>query len=451
MVFLYNLAFLSFGLFYSPIFLSKIKQASDPKLLIRQRLGIFTRAWREKITTKKVIWIHAVSVGEVMAVKKFVEEFLRQTAEFHIVLTTVTPTGQKVAKELEGERITVCYFPFDLTLPVRSFFRTLQPQCLLLVETEIWPNGLVEAERQRVPVGIINARLSAKSFSRYRLLGGIFRPLLKKLNFILAQSQPDADRFIELGMDRERVHVLGNIKFDHLSLDSFNVPASDALRHEWGLSPIDKIFIAGSTHPGEEEILMRVFFQLRAEVPGFKMIVAPRHIERSEALCREFRKRNIRIRLFREPNPPPEFEVGVLNQIGILKNLYCMADMVFMGGSLIKHGGQNPIEAACFKRPIIHGPYVFNFEEIYHRLDEEGGALMVRDEAQLVLASRRLFHDPHESRRLGENAFAIVRKHLGATQRHLDWLFDYLLQNNMERGNDVRAHQKLSTPVSRRP
>ena len=165
--FLYNLAFAAFGIFYLPIFLVKLRQAEDPKMLWRERRGIFPKAWVEKFAGKKIVWLHAVSVGEVMAVEKFIQEWRTSAPEYELLLTTVTPTGQRIAKKFASERVHVCYFPFDLTPVVKRFLDFLKPVGLLLVETEIWPNLLTEAKRRNIPVGVINARLSERSFRRF--------------------------------------------------------------------------------------------------------------------------------------------------------------------------------------------------------------------------------------------------------------------------------------------
>ncbi|MBI3313396.1 MAG: 3-deoxy-D-manno-octulosonic acid transferase [Candidatus Omnitrophica bacterium] len=437
----YNAVFAVFSLFYLPVFLMKIRQSSDPQRLIKQRLGIFSLGRRQKLLNKRVIWIHAVSVGEVMAVKKFLQGFLDRFPYYHVMLTTVTPTGQKVARQLKTERVSIRYFPFDLSWSVRKFFEALHPEYLFLVETEIWPNLLIEAARRGVPVGILNARLSAKSQRRYRRILPLARPLFERLSFVLAQTEEDGARFQSLGVQPKRVFVLGNMKFDNLPVPD---PRDlEALRREWGFEKDDQIFIAGSTHLGEETILKEVFARLRQEFPRLKMIVAPRHIERSEALKTMFSTPPFQAVLAYGESQLQNFDILILNKIGILKNLYQIADIVFMGGSLIKHGGQNPIEPAYFKRAMVHGPYTFNFEVVYRALDQETGAVLVRDQDELAMTLKGLLQNTNECLQLGENAFSVIHRLQGATGRHLDWMQKFLFPQAVERKNNDSPCEKL--------
>jgi len=249
----YNLAYSLFGIFYLPLFLRRLKQAENPKKLLSERLGFWPNSTASSNRrAQKLIWIHAVSVGEVMAVKSFLEGFLNRFPGYQILLTTVTPTGQSVAKTFTtNPRVNLAYFPFDFTFSCRSFFRKWKPECVCLVETEIWPNFLVEAEKAQVPVGIINARLSEKSAGRYGKARTIFRPLFEQLSFVLAQTREDAARFIHLGVSQDRVETLGNIKFDNVQCAPEKFGDDFALRTKWGFNSEDKIWILGSTHPGE--------------------------------------------------------------------------------------------------------------------------------------------------------------------------------------------------------
>ena len=449
----FNVAYFIFALFYFPVFLGKSKQAANFGELIRQRLGIFNKNVKQQFAAKRVVWLHAVSVGEVMAMRKFSEELLAAHPEFHILLTTVTPTGQSIAKEMESERLTAVYCPFDFSFVCKRFFETFHPEALLLAETEIWPNLLMQAKQFHIPAGILNARLSAKSASRYGRFGFIFRPLFEGLDFVLTQTEIDRERFVRLGVSEARVQTLGNMKFDNVT---FHLPAAStavSLKQEWGFNASDPIWIAGSTHPKEEETVLRAFCHLRDSFPSLKMILAPRHIERSVQIAAQIRKLGLKTALATgkpaknstADRPAEEnFDVLVLNQLGTLKHLYQIADVVYVGGSLVKRGGQNPIEPASYKKPIVHGPYIFNFEKIYRDLDQEGGALVIRDEAQLIFAVRRLFLEESERVAMGERAFEKVRSLQGATQRHLEWVSRLLLERSHERNHHhEQVHEKL--------
>ncbi|MBU9889659.1 MAG: 3-deoxy-D-manno-octulosonic acid transferase [Candidatus Omnitrophica bacterium] len=475
--FFYDLAFMMFAVFYAPIFLMKLRQAEDPHALWRERRGIFPASWSEKFRGKKVVWLHAVSVGEVMAVEKFFQEWFAASGEYDFVLTTVTPTGQRIARRFEGERVHVCYFPFDLRAVAERFFGTFNPVCLLLVETEVWPNVLAAAARRDIPVGMINARLSERSLERYRTFSWVFRPFWKQLKFVLAQTAEDAERFRRLGVPSEAVRDMGNMKFDQS-------PASDrlkglpttvpnnpekferglgqvawtgtegadtaGLREAWGCGPGDLVWIAGSTHPGEEEVLAKVFTVLRPRFPALKLILAPRHIERSRSLLKRMQRFSFKTVLSTQRKEGESFDILVLDRVGLLKNLYLIADLVFMGGSLVPHGGQNPIEAARFEKAILHGPHVFNFQKIYRELDRDGGALEVPAQDELSSAAAEFLAQESRRHEAGRKAFQTVNRLRGASKRQAGWILSFLASRPpRERIVPDGQTQKLFSAVGR--
>ncbi|MFH1800340.1 MAG: 3-deoxy-D-manno-octulosonic acid transferase [Candidatus Omnitrophota bacterium] len=470
--FLYNLAFAIFGALYFPIFLTKLRQAEDPDVLWKERRGIFPKDWAEKFSGKKIVWLHAVSVGEVMAVEKFIREWLASATGYELLLTTVTPTGQRIAKKLAGERVHVCYFPFDLTQVVKRFLDLFRPVCLLLMETEIWPNLLTEAKRRNIPVGIINARLSERSFKRYKTFPWLFKPLWEKLDFVLAQSEEDAARFRKLGVTKESVRDMGNMKFDQAEWAAESAVDTAGLRQAWGYASEDLVWIAGSTHPGEEEMLTAAFRALRERFPTLKLILAPRHIERSESLLKQLEKYGFSMVLSTSPilhqkkerlirlapttvhenkievgargkeGPGPDLQI--LDQLGVLKNLYGIADLVFMGGSLVPHGGQNPIEPAHFSKTILHGPHVFNFHKIYHQLDHEGGALRISAPDELSSAAAEILANESSRHEIGQKAFQIVNRLRGASKRQAGWILTFLRSRRpQERITSNGQHEEL--------
>jgi 3-deoxy-D-manno-octulosonic-acid transferase len=411
-----------FALFYSPIFMFKAAQAPSFRSLLKERLGIFPRAWREEFRSRKTVWLHAVSVGEVMAIRKFLLDFLELFPDTYVVLTTVTPTGQKIAKTLERERVRVCYFPFDFSFAVRKFYETFCPALLLLAETEIWPNTLLEGRRRGVRLGVINARLSMKSLKRYYAFGFLLIPFFKALDFVLTQSNEDMFRFRALGVLQEKVLAFGNMKFDNATFEAVETPERNLLKGEYGFAAGDRIWLAGSTHPGEEGELLNVFLRLRAAYPALKMILVPRHIERCGGIRGKVARLGLRAALAGERKPSEAFDVLILDQMGILKKLYAIAEAAFVGGSWVKHGGQNPIEPASLKCPILHGPHVFNFEKIYEGLDGASGAFLVHDAKGLETMLRK-FLDRRDFRlETGQRAYDALVHWRGSTQRHLEWL-----------------------------
>ncbi len=447
--FLYNLAFMVFGICYAPIFWVKLRQAEDPDALWRERRGIFPEDWTKKFTGKKVVWLHAVSVGEVMAVEKFIQEWLASAPEYELLLTTVTPTGQRIARKFVNGRVHVCYFPFDLTPVVKRFLDLFKPVCILLVETEVWPNLLTEAKGRNIPVGVINARLSERSFKRYKIVPWLFKPLWEKLDFVLAQSEEDAVRFRKLGVAEESVRDMGNMKFDQAEWSAGSEVDTAGLRNAWGYAAGDLVWIAGSTHPGEEEMLMAAFKSLRERFPALKLILAPRHIERSEGLLRQLEKYGFSMVLSSKRKEGSGPAVQVLDQLGILKNLYGIADLVFMGGSLIPHGGQNPIEPARFSKAILHGPNVFNFHKIYHQLDHDGGALRISAPDELSSAAAEFLANESKRHEMGQKAFQIVNRLRGASKRQAGWILTFLRgRRPQERITGNGQHEELFSSLS---
>lgn len=430
MQWVYDLGFLLFALFSLPHFLGRLPQAENPAELVRERLGFFSPEKTARFRGKTCLWIHAVSVGEALAAEKLISLLLERYPALHLVLTTVTPTGQRIAQRWAGDRVSLFYFPFDLRFAVSRFFEAVRPQALFLMETEIWPTVLREARRRGVSVSLLNGRLSTRSFQAFRRFSGIFKPLLEGVDLFLVQTREDGDRFKTLGVEGGKVRVTGNMKFD--AFDS-NGQAEDreALRRKWGFSVSDLVVIGGSTHEGEEEILLRVLRKLRAELPSFKVLLAPRHIERAAKISELVERTGFRgiLASRREQQgsaSSPDFDVLVLDQLGILRRLYAMGDVVFMGGSLVRHGGQNPIEPASASRAILHGPWVFNFKEIYERLDSEAAGLTVRNEEELVFALKRMLASERERSYLGSRACEILGRLRGATEENFKQIHQLL-------------------------
>lgn len=437
---LYDLGFSLFAVFSLPHFFSRLRQAEDPAELVRERLGGLSPEKKARLGTGPSLWIHGVSVGEVLAAEKLIGLLLKRRPDLHLVLSTVTPTGQRLAKRWAGERVSVVYFPFDFRFSVSRFFETVNPSALLLVETEIWPNVLREARRRCVPVGLVNGRISDRSFRAFRKFSGIFRPLLGGIDLFLVQTEEDRKRFVALGVEGLRVEVTGNMKLDALDLNG-RIEDREALRRQWGFSTSDLVLIGGSTHAGEEEILLRTLHRLRGEFPSLKLLLAPRHIERAEKILKLAQRMGLRGALAQEKDvrETQGADVRVLNQLGVLRRLYGLADLVFMGGSLVRHGGQNPVEPARVSRALVHGPWIYNFGEIYETLDREGGGLAVPSEHELASVLRRLLASEKERNLIGTRAHEILRRLSGATEK------------NFQRIERLLSSQKQSAALGLKP
>lgn len=418
----YRLAYPLFCLVYLPHFCARSRQAETPSHMFRQRLGDYRALKKFSEGQGPVLWIHAVSVGEVMAAKAWIQGWREAHSDIRLVVTTVTPTGQKIAQELAGEKIAVCYAPLEYSFSVRKFLDAFQPRMLLLMETELWPNLVIQAGKRGVKIGILNARLSERSARRYqqwkRFLGGVFR----RIDFVLAQTEEDRVRFVSLGIPPERTEVAGNMKFDNVALTPPAAGELQAFRSKWGVDEKERIWVAGSTHEGEEEVFLRVFSRLKKKIPALKAIIAPRHIERSAEIYRSLKRFGLSGSLSTDPSAGP-FDVLILNELGILKKVYALAELVLVGGSLIPHGGQNPIEPAALARPILAGPHVFNFQQVYNFLKQRRGVILIQNESELEEQALRILLNPEEGRHLGSQAQEVVRSFQGATRHQMQFVW----------------------------
>ncbi len=422
MTLLYDFIFFMFALFSIPKFLVRLGQAKDGKQMMRQRFGFFTKEFKAKFLERKVVWLHAVSVGEVNAAREWIQLFLREYPAWMIALSTTTPTGQAIANSLASERLVVFYAPFDLSFAVRSVLKTINPKMILLMETEIWPNLISHAHRSGVLVGIINGRISPRSFGRYQWVRSWLGRVLNKLSFCLVQSDRDYTYFQKLGMSGEKLVSTGNMKFD---LDG---QAAQKISRPKGISSDLLVYIGGSMHGGEEKMLLSVFNRLHPAFKNLKLILAPRHPERLDQVKKHIKEFNFELRLFSELDQKSDpYEVLLVDRMGVLGSLYSIADLVFVGGSFVKRGGQNPIEAVNFRKPILHGPNVSNFHEVYRILDEQNAAVMTISEEELYQQSKKLLERPELRSQMGTRAWASIQSMKGATARTMNYLSRWIL------------------------
>jgi 3-deoxy-D-manno-octulosonic-acid transferase len=318
------------------------------------------------------------------------------------------------------------YFPLDFGWIVRRAIRRLRPRLVLLAETELWPNFLTACAGRGIPVVVINGRLSPRSFPRYRVVRWWFGRVLRHVRLFCMQSAQDAERIIALGAPAERVRVTGNLKYDFRGLDQ---PVDDAaLRRTLGLAEGRRLVVAGSTHRGEEEAVLEAFRKAAESRADLCLLLAPRHPERLDEVERLVRRTGLPCvrRSQAAENPAREGGTILVDTMGELGRLYAAASVVFIGGSLIPHGGQNILEPAAHGRPVIHGPHMANFAEMRDRFQEAGAAVQVKDAASLLRALERLLDDPAEAERMGRAGQDVVAAQRGATERTAD-LVDALL------------------------
>jgi 3-deoxy-D-manno-octulosonic-acid transferase len=421
LTFFYNTIIFVFTLLYFPYLLVKGKWHEGMPL----RLG-----WQpvEDVVPrleKPRIWIHAVSVGETLAVSSLIRRLKERFPEYALVVTTVTPTGYRVAEQQLPDDVVVLYAPVDFSWIVRRFVDVIQPILYITAETEIWPNLFSQLKRRGIPVVIVNGRISERAFRRYILVKFFLKTVLSAVKCFGMQTQSDAQRIIDLGAEKESVNVVGNVKFDDLPEPGGKKPA------DWGYAADQALWVGGSTHPGEEEVLLRQYQKLRAEFPLLRLILAPRHVERAGDVVRSVTAAGLKPVYFsRLPQErgllKSSDSVLVIDEIGKLRQIYEIASIVFVGKSLCGQGGQNIIEPAFYSKPVIVGPHMENFAKIFEVFEHADAVIQVADEKSLYEKVRHLLSHPSETRQMGETARRVVDLNRGATERTLR-LFEPIL------------------------
>ncbi len=365
------------------------------------------------------VWIQAVSVGEVEIARRLTNDLWRRAPHLPIFVTATTATGLALARKTLAPEIPVFPCPLDLPGPLRRVFDLARPRLLVLVETELWPEMLHQARRRDVPVAVVNARLSKGSLHGYRRAGRFLEPLLRPLTQILARTTADAERFAELGIASDRIAVAGNIKYD-LEPDERPLEWASEVRAAAGDRPL---VVVGSTMEGEEA---RVLDGLRAvdDGPGPPFVIlAPRHPERFESVAGLLEERGLAYgRRSRVSDMPTDAEVFLIDTIGELARAYGLARLAFLGGSLVPTGGHNPLEAAMWGVPVLSGPQVHNFQEVYDELVSAGGARLVADSEELRVAAAVWLDDDRLARAAGDSGRRVVERNRGATARTVDAL-----------------------------
>lgn len=368
------------------------------------------------------IWVHAVSVGESIAAAPMVRALLKAYPELPITLTCMTPTGSERIGALFADepRVQHCYLPYDLPWAAGRFLDHVQPRLGVIMETELWPNHIHQCARRGIPVALANARLSERSARGYGRFARLTRPMLAEMSLIAAQTEVEAQRFLALGACAACVQVTGSIKFD-LKIDELLVPRAQALRQQWAATS-RPVWIAASTHDGEDALILQAHQQLLQVHGDALLILVPRHPERFDAVHAICSQQFATVR--RSTGLPVLAQTQVLlgDTMGELLFLYALADMAFVGGSLVPTGGHNPLEPAALALPVLMGPHVFNFLEISAMLREAGALQQVDDAQGLAGAVQRLVELPQDARRMGEAGRAVMRANQGALQRLLEGL-----------------------------
>jgi len=411
------------GLWYLalPLVLRRLKRRAQKAPAYGERIA--ERFGDVPARAEQPLWIHAVSVGETVAIAPLVKLLRKRQPDLPILLTTMTPTGAERVDALFGRDRLVShhYCPYDLPHAVNRFLDRIQPRGLVVVETELWPNIVSACADRDVPVLLANARLSEKSARGYQKMGVLSRPMLQQLSCIAAQNKTDAGRFSQLGVADDKLVVTGSIKFD-IAVPEQLTPAAQQLRAHWGETR--PVLVAGSTHEGEESVLLRVYQTLLAKHPDLLLVLVPRHPERFDAVAKLIEESGLQgCRRSQAQQPDTNTQVYLGDTMGELMTLYAAADLTFVGGSLIERGGHNPLEPAALAKPVLMGAHVFNFAVICDALEAAGGLRSVDGESELQAAVSDLLAQPEQAAQQGAAAAAFVKANQGALE-HLYQLVD---------------------------
>ena len=384
-----------------------------------QRLGLFTGIPEKNDNTRR-IWVHALSVGEVNSSLPLVTALKKRYPAHHIVFTASTKTGFERALDLMppgrvGSPVTMLgYFPFDLWIAVIRVVSRISPDIVCLVETDLWPGFLSVMHQRRIPVVLVNARLSPRSLRGYRYMGPLANLFFSKISCVMAQTRQDASGFEQLGVAGNRIQFTGNIKYDQPCPKLSREEISGLVR-DLGFHPDDRIWMAGSTHPGEESMVVRAFIQARQADPALKLVIAPRDPGRCTALLKELPLSGFRVACYLEPMQSKQgADIMFLNTIGVLAKAYAVCVFAFVGGSLVPQGGHNLLEPAMFGKPVFFGPHMTDFREMAQLFIQGNGGIQVKDPKALANELEKMLRNPDHCSRTGQNARQIFKDNAGA-------------------------------------
>jgi 3-deoxy-D-manno-octulosonic-acid transferase len=419
----------------APYWLVRMATSGRYRAGLRGRLGLVPDGLLAAVSGRHVIWVHAVSVGEVMAATQLIRELKGALPGYVVAVSTTTETGQRLAKDRLAES-PVFYLPLDFKFAVRRYLRVLRPKMLVLMESELWPRLIDECAKSGVPVAVVNARVSDRSFPRYMRLQRLWRPFLEMISLFLAQSKETAERLVKIGAPVERVKAAGNLKYD------VRIGAESALTQmlQRRLSAGARVVVCGSTLEGEEKILLEAWPALLAKEPNAVMVLAPRHPDRFSAVASMVSANNFRLMRaseFREENSreitTSALEAGsifLLDTIGDLASMYGLGRVAFVGGSLVPAGGHNPLEPAQFGVPVVMGPSFQNFRDVVETM-RDANALRIVSAMDVGVELTKLLQHADDAKALGERGRAVFEAQAGATGRTVQLLVSLLQETSV--------------------
>ena len=428
---LYNILFLVFFVLSSPYYFMRLRRRGNWLPGFRERFGHYSAGLKQVLTNRDIIWIHAVSVGEVNLCTQLIRALEPRVPNIKIVVSTTTTTGMAELRRHLPTHISKIYYPIDRRKSVSRALAAINPKVIVLVEAEIWPNFIWRAQKLGIPLFLANARLSDRSYRGYKRLGFLFRPLFASFAGVGAQNETDAARLREVGCRPEVISIVGNLKFDAAKLNERQTLDVPALLRQLGVPDDAPILLGGSTHAGEEAILAELAQRLRVQFPKLFLVLVPRHFERAREVGRQLRERGVKFVCRNEIFANTQFREGELdcllvNTTGELRFFYRNATVVFIGKSLTAIGGQNPIEPGAVGKAMVFGPNMQNFAGITHNFLEKSAAIQVNSPEALEKTIAELLADKARCAELGRNALEVVAENLGAIDRTVEMILEQL-------------------------
>lgn len=421
MLLLYNVLYIYLCLLTAPVIISIILSSQKRRKTSIYRLGLYGHHVHLK-NTNRPLWIHALSVGEVISAVPLVKKIKQCLKDKDIIFSTTTTTGFEIANRLLKDDLnSIFFFPHDFFFSVKHVAKLAEPSAVIIVESDIWPNFLFEMKHRNIPVFWVNARLSQKSFLGYKMIMFFTKKVFSSFAKICAQSEEDAGHFRMLNKNFNGVAVTGNLKFDQTH-EPVSTGELESIRKSFNIGQKQKVLVAGSTHKGEEELLLNIFIRLKKSFNDLVFIITPRDPKRSEYVCKLYKSAGFTADLMTKAIKTSSGirpDVIIIDKIGVLKKIYALADVAFIGGSFAKRGGHNPLEPAAYSRPVIFGPDMSNFSEIADLLLKSKGALQVKDEKEFYKAVLLLLGNRKNSEQTGKNAFEVFYSNKGAVEKTL--------------------------------
>ena len=416
----YNCLFPVVYLLMLPRFLVRMYRRGGYRRGFLQRLALYERPLRERLQGQGRIWVHAVSVGEVLVALRFMAAYRARRPGAAFILTTATSTGHAVAAKQLAPADVLLYFPADFPPVIRRAIRILNPLALVLVESELWPNLIRQMQQGRRPIMLLNARLSDRSYRRYRQVRFLTRPLLALIDLFCVPGLEERTRLIALGAPPQHIHITGSAKYDVAAAAAKGAMPRAELLQRAGFENTAHLLVGGSTWPGEETILLELYQNLRQQHPQARLVLAPRHMERAAAIVHEIEKSGLNYRRWSSAQPSQAPAVLLVDTTGELRHFYAAATAIFVGKSLTAHGGQNIIEPAVFAKPIIIGPHMENFRSVTADFLAAQALIQVQDKEGLERALTLLWTEEAERRAYGDRAQRLVQTKAGSIAAGVD-------------------------------